>query len=107
MSFVYNLLKFCLRCLYSKNPNEYLNSLFSLKTSVYKTRSWGKLTYSPPFCKNKTKLYSLFNGGSKLLNMLSGSNRLSNNIGEITKNDEIFFVHKVKDNYILSKWVST
>ena len=63
--YVSDLLKFCLRSLGSRNPTEYLNSLFSLKTFAVKN-NLDKLTYSSLFCKTKTKLFSLTKRGSRL-----------------------------------------
>ena len=53
--YIYDLLKFCLRSAHNRNPNPYLNSLFTLKNFAFNTRKSSSITFCPPFCKNKTK----------------------------------------------------
>ena len=88
MSYVYDLMKFCLRSLNQKHPTCFLNSLFTFKNFAYNTRFSEGQSFVPPFCKNKKKSCSLANRGSKLLNIMSRNKLLPENIGLMSKNEE-------------------
>ena len=102
--YIYDLLEFCLRSAHNRYPNPYLNSLFTLKNFAYNTRKSSSITFCPPFCKNRTNIQSLTYRGSRLLNILGENSLLPKNFGLMERNDEILFVHKFRDNYILGNY---
>ena len=97
-------MKFCLRSLNQKHSICFLNSLFTFKNFDYNKRISEGQTFVPPFCKNIVKSCSLTKRGSKLLNIMSISRLLPENIGLMSKNEEYSFVHKFKDNFICGNY---